>query len=192
MNELLIDFSLASPQDKNVSINIKVSGLDEELVYRFCVGINGVWYTIQDFSTKQEAVWIPSEYGNYIVMVQAKNISSKKAFDYIARENYIIGKDFEDEKIIKSLHLDKDIYSVGEQLVLSVDSSYSPSLYKFWINGQYGWELLKEYTHDDKLILTLNEVGEKEILVQCRKQDSENNFDDFATVKFYVNDVGVM
>lgn len=190
MNELLIDFSLASPQDKNVSINIKVSGLDEELVYRFCVGINGVWYTIQDFSTKQEAVWIPSEYGNYIVMVQAKNISSKKAFDYIARENYIIGKDFEDEKIIKSLHLDKDIYSVGEQLVLSVDSSYSPSLYKFWINGQYGWELLKEYTHDDKLILTLNEVGEKEILVQCRKQDSENNFDDFATVKFYVNDVG--
>jgi len=190
VNELLIDFSLASPQDKNVSINIKVSGLDEELVYRFCVGINGVWYTIQDFSTKQEAVWIPSEYGNYIVMVQAKNISSKKAFDYIARENYIIGKDFEDEKIIKSLHLDKDIYSVGEQLVLSVDSSYSPSLYKFWINGQYGWELLKEYTHDDKLILTLNEVGEKEILVQCRKQDSENNFDDFATVKFYVNDVG--
>ena len=123
-------------------------------------------------------------------MVQAKNISSKKAFDYIARENYIIGKDFEDKKIIKSLHLDKDIYSVGEQLVLSVDSSYSPSLYKFWINGQYGWELLKEYTHDDKLILTLNEVGEKEILVQCRKQDSENNFDDFATVKFYVNDVG--
>ncbi len=186
MNELLIDFSLASPQDKDIPIEIKVSGLSDGLLYRFCVGINGVWYTIQDFSEKKEATWTPDDYGNYIVMVQAKDVSSKKAFDYIARTDYKIGKDFDDEKIIRSLKLDKESYSIGEQLVLTVESAYSPSLYKFWINGQYGWELLKDYTHDEKLILTLNEVGEKEILVQCKKQDSENNFDDFSTIKFYV------
>lgn len=186
----MIDFSLASPQDKDIPIDIKVSGLDEDLMYRFCVGINGVWYTIQDFSKNTEATWVPKDYGNYIVMVQAKHISSKKAFDYIARTDYKIGVDFEDEKIIKSLKLDKESYTVGEQFVLTVESMYSPTLYKFWINGQYGWELLKDYTYDEKLILTLNETGEKEILVQCKRQDSENNFDDFSTIKFYVHEAG--
>lgn len=186
MNELDINFSLASPQDKDVPININVSSSEEEMVYRFCVGMNGVWYTIKDFSVDREATWTPSEYGNYIVMVQAKKISSKKAFDYITRVNYTIGKNFEDEKIIKSISLDRECYTVGDKLCLTVDSVYSPSLYKFWINGQYGWELLKDYTPDEKLVLTLNEIGEKEILVQCRKQNSENNFDDFSTVKFYV------
>ena len=186
MNELDVSFSLASPQDKDIPIDISVSDIEEDMIYRFCVGINGVWYTIQDFSTKKEVTWVPEEYGNYIVMVQAKKISSKKAFDYITRINYTIGKNFEDEKIIKSISLDKECYTVGDKLCLTVDSIYSPSLYKFWINGQYGWELLKDYTSDEKLVLTLNEIGEKEILVQCKKQDSENNFDDFSTVKFYV------
>ncbi len=186
MNELDVNFSLPSPQDKNIPIDISVSSLEEDTVYRFCVGINGVWYTIQDFSTKKEVAWTPSEYGNYIVMVQSKKISSRKAFDNIIRVNYTIGKNFEDEKIIKSIHLDRECYTVGDQLCLTVDSIYSPSLYKFWINGQYGWELLKDYTSDEKLVLTLNETGEKEILVQCKRQNSENNFDDFSTVKFYV------
>lgn len=186
MNELEVSFSLASPQDKNIPINIMVSGLEEEMVYRFCVGINGVWFTIQDFSTKKEVTWTPEEYGNYIVMVQAKKILSKKAFDYITRINYTIGNNVEDEKIIESINLDKECYTVGDKLCLTVNSTYSPSLYKFWINGQYGWELLKDYTSDEKLILTLNEIGEKEILVQCKRHGSENNFDDFSTVRFYV------
>ena len=41
MNELDVNFSLASPQDKNIPIDIIVSSLEEEMVYRFCVGING-------------------------------------------------------------------------------------------------------------------------------------------------------
>ena len=186
MSELELKFSLTSPQDKDIPIEVSVSDIEEEMIYRFCVGINGVWYTIQDFSTKKDVTWTPEEYGNYIVMVQAKKVTSKKAFDYITRVNYTIGKNFEDEKIIKSITLDKECYTVGDKLNLTVDSIYSPSLYKFWINGQYGWELLKDYTSDEKLILTLNEIGEKEILVQCKKYDSENNFDDFSTVKFYV------
>lgn len=186
MNELEVNFSLASPQDKNIPIDIIVSSLEDEMVYRFCVGINGVWFTIQDFSEKKQACWTPEEYGNYIVMVQAKKISSKKAFDYITRVNYTIGKDFEDERIIESIKLDKECYTVGDKLCLVVNSTYSPSLYKFWINGEYGWELLKDYTSDEKLVLTLNEVGEKEILVQCKRYNSENNFDDFSTVRFYV------
>lgn len=186
VNELELNFSLSSPQDKNIPIEINVVSEEEDMIFRFCIGINGVWYTIQDFSTKKEVTWTPEEYGNYIVMVQAKKISSKKAFDYIGRVNYTIGKKFEDEKIIRSIDLDKECYTVGDKLCLTVDAIYSPILYKFWINGQYGWELLKDYTYDEKLILTLNETGEKEILVQCKKQDSENNFDDFSTVKFYV------
>lgn len=187
VSELEVSFSLESPQDKNVPINIMITNVEEEeMIYRFCVGINGVWHTIQDFSTKKNAEWVPEEYGNYIVMVQSKKVSSKKAFDHITRINYTIGKDFEDEKIIRSINLDKECYIVGDKLCLKVDSVYSPSLYKFWINGQYGWELLKDYTPDEKLVLTLNEIGEKEILVQCKRQDSENNFDDFSTVKFYV------
>ena len=186
VNELEVNFSLVSPQDKDIPIDIEVSELEEDMIYRFCVGINGVWHTIQDFSTRRQITWTPSEYGSYIVMVQAKKILSKKAFDYITRVNYIIGKNFDDDKLIKSITLNKESYIVGDKLCLTVDSIYSPSLYKFWINGPYGWELIKNYTSDEKLVLTMNEVGEKEILVQCKRQESENNFDDFSTVKFCV------
>lgn len=191
MNELEVSFSKESPQDKNIPIDISISSKgEEEMIYRFCIGVNGVWHTIQDFSSKTEATWIPEEYGNYIVMVQSKEISSKKAFDNITRIDYTIGKDFQDEKIIRSINLDKECYNVGDKLYLTVDTLYSPSLYKFWINGEYGWELLKDYTSDDKIVLTLSQPGEKEILVQCKKMDSENNFDDFSTIKFYVYDAG--
>lgn len=185
MNEIEIKFDLQSPQQKGNAIRIMVqSNIEKDLTYKFFVGSDGIWDTLKDFSENNEAKWNPDKEGKYIIMVQAKEESSNKAFDYISRVDYIIGK--VEEKLITEITLDRDVLKVGEKLKLSVECSKLPVVYKYWIKEEDKWELLKDYSAENTLNFSVRTAGKQEVLIECRGLDSKNNYDDFGKVEFEV------
>lgn len=185
MNEIEIKFNMESPQEKNKAIEISVdSATEENLLYKFFVGNEGVWETLKDFSSSERIIWKPEKESKYTIMVQAKKEGSSKPFDYISRVDYIVGK--VEEKIINDIILNKNLLRVGEKLNISVTSNKLPVVYKYWIKEQDNWELIKDYSAENQLSFTVKAPGVHELLVECRALDSKNNFDDFKKVQFEV------
>lgn len=186
VEEIEIKFSLESPQQKNKSISIDVeSHVEEKLEYKFFIGINGVWNTIKNFDKEQTVKWTPKEDGKYTIMVQARKKHSKNMFDYVCRRDFIIGK--VEEKLITNIIFNKDELKVGEKIKLNVESNKSPLMYRYWIREDYSWSIVKDYSPNNELSLTLRNPGEHEILVECKDVCSNNNYDDFKRIQFKVN-----
>ncbi|AKA71734.1 triple tyrosine motif-containing protein [Clostridium scatologenes] len=188
MNELEIKYNLESPQEKNSKILISINNvLEEKLMFKYMVGLNGIWSTLKDFSETTSVEWVPEEEGKYIIMVQARKGDSQKSFDYVSRENYIIGK--VEEKLINNIGLDKYKLNLGEKVNLFVNTNKLPLMFRYWLKIDDKWEIIKDYSPDNTLSWTIKFEGKGEMLVECKNIDSQNNYDDFQTVEFDVMDL---
>lgn len=186
--KLTLNFDKESPQMSGNEICISVENHSgQKYKYKFMAGIDGVWKPLKDFGEENNCIWTPEENGKYLVMVQIKKDGSKKPFDEILKKDFIVGS--EEEKLIKSVYIDKLQYSVGEKINLEVQTTKVPAMYRFWIDGKNGWQLIRDYGTENKIKVTCREPGPHEILVECKVPYSENNFDDFKTVCFGVNDI---
>ncbi|MBU3219947.1 triple tyrosine motif-containing protein [Clostridium algidicarnis] len=182
-----INFNLSSPQRKGENIEITVDSKKENLLYKFFIGLDGIWHTLQDFSKSDTYKWIPKKDGKYVLMVQGKDKDSKKSFDYVTRADYIVG--IEDEHIIKEILLDKEEYLIGDKINLSVDAYKSNLLFKYWLKINDGWELMKNYSPQDTLSFTANTPGFYDVLIECKEVNSKNNFDDFKKISFNIKNI---
>lgn len=185
MNEININFNLNSPQEKKKEIIIKAESiLEENLLYKFFIGCNGLWSTLQDFQENSSIKWFPEEDGKYTIMVQAKKLNSDKIFDYISRVDFIIGKI--EEKLISSIEIDKKELKIGEKFNITVNPNKVPVMYRYWLREEYNWNMIKDYSSDNNISLTTKKPGKNEILVECKDIYSKNNYDDFNKVEFNV------
>lgn len=185
MNEITIDCSLQSPQNVNASICFKAeNSVQKVLLYKFMTGCNGTWKTIRDFEINNSVEWVPEAEGKYIIMVQAKEEKSTKPFQYATRIDFVIGNI--EEKLIESIDLNSNTFKIGDKLLLNVVSNYSPLMFRYWVRQDENWELIKEYSPDNTLNWTVKSSGEEEVLVECKRVESKNNFDDFKSAKFQV------
>ncbi|WP_072987643.1 triple tyrosine motif-containing protein [Clostridium cavendishii] len=187
MKDLLLELDKSSPQELGQDIIIEAKFDKAGLLYKFLIGKDGMWETLEDFSEYSRVVWTPKEEGEYMILVQAKNKKSKKPFDYKGTVSYIIGND--SDKLISNIYIDKKNLSVGEKLSLEVETTKVPCMFRYLISSKAGWQIIKDYTVENKINYTVREGGEFEILVECKKPESSNNFDDFKTIKFEVKDV---
>jgi hypothetical protein len=180
-----ISFSIPSPSSKNNDIKISLGKFnDEKLLYKFIVGYDGVWDTLKDFGEENAVVWTPKLDGKYIIMVQAKKLGGSRPFDYVARMDYIIGNAV--SKLISNVSLEKNQLKVGDKQRVTVSVNKLPVVYKYWIKTSDKWELIRDYSAEDSLSLTVKNPGKHEILVECRSLDSRNSYDDFQKVEFNV------
>lgn len=185
MNELTINCSLESPQEKKSKVIINVNNnLNQELVYKYMVGCNGVWDVLKDFTEDERTEWIPGKDGKYILMVQGKKVDGDKSFDYVSKMDYIIGKS--EEKLINRVYLDKDKLKLGDKLSVTVDAAKFPLLFRYWIRIKDEWEMVKDYSAENVLSWAVKNEGKGEILVECKDLNSKNDFDDFQSVEFHV------
>lgn len=185
--ELLI-FDKESPQSLGTSINIQVNGeYSENTEFKFMTGIDGVWTTLSNYSDKCSCVWTPKENGKYLVMVQIRDKQSKKPFDSVLKKDYIVGT--VEEKLIKEVYIGKSEYSIGEKVIVEVETTQVPAMYRFWIDEKDGWKLIRDYGTDNKINFTCIEEGKHQILVECKTPYSKNNFDDFKTVDFTIKTI---
>lgn len=185
MSNMEINFSIPSPTSKNNEIKVYVENFNkEDLLYKFIIGCDGVWDTIEDFTEKNYTIWKPDKDGKYILMVQAKKKDSTKPFDYVARTDYIIGE--VDTELISQVTLNKNLLKIGDKLHVVVEANDGPVVYKYWISSGDNWELIKDYSDENTLSTTVKTAGKHQLLVECRMLDSKNNYDDFYKVDFTV------
>lgn len=187
MKEVLIDFDNKSPSDLNESINIAAFLTDnDDVEYKFIEGLDGVWKPIQGFSKSNICTWKPNKPGKYMIMVQGKSNSCKKSYDYLGKSEYeVVQKD----KLIESVEIDKSKINIGEKVKIKVNCNDDLLLYRFWINGQQDWQILRDYTTENEFIFTAIEARSVEILVECKRVSSDKNVDDFSTIKIDVKDI---
>ncbi|WP_366559167.1 triple tyrosine motif-containing protein [Clostridium sp.] len=185
LEDLVILFDKDSPTNKEDEVLIEAVFGKEPLQYKFIIGNDGVWNTIQEFSESDTCIWNPSAEGKYIVMVQGKKEGSSRPFDYLAKEEFVIGEK-EIEKLIKDVNMDKTHLTVGEKITIDVLGNEQGLLYRFWIKGNQDWEPIRDYTTSNRLVFTANKEGKQEILIECKEVNSSENFDEFTTIKFDV------
>ena len=186
MEEIKILFNEDGLKGPNEESIIKAITGEKDLDYKFIVGNDGVWKTIQNFSQQNICKWIPGQEGKYIIMVQAKKNDSKKPFDLLTKEILTISNSSNGKNLINDVDIDKSSVEVGEKLNIKVISEIDPLLFRFWLKGVHGWEPLRDYTTENKLIYTAREEGKHEILIECKRINSKENVDSFTTIRFDV------
>ncbi|WP_294377052.1 triple tyrosine motif-containing protein [uncultured Clostridium sp.] len=89
-----IVFDKEKPQNINtaIRINVNTENVNENLEYKFLIGRGGIWSVIQEFSLENQCLWTPREEGNYLIMVQARETSTDRPLDYLAKEEFSIVK----------------------------------------------------------------------------------------------------
>ena len=197
MGELLLELEAIDIIENNSSVKIKIiDNTKDNLSYKILIGKDGIWETLREFEKENEFVWTPKENGEYMLMVQGRKEDSNKPFDYKVTESVNVKKivdgikdemtkdEIKEEKLIKGIYLNKDVFNVGEKAELKVDSNSENIMYRFFISGKNGWQLIKDYTLENKLNYTINESGQFEFLIECKKTSSTNTADDYATVIF--------
>lgn len=187
MDELKISFpdnDILIANKENV-INVSASSSDDKLSYKFIIGNDGIWNTIQDYSKETVCVWTPKEEGKYIVMVQGKKEGSRKPFDFMSKEEIVVDNAAA-IKIIKDIALEKTSMFLGEKNEISVSSNEKEILFRFWKMGNKDWEPLADYSLDNKYVFTATTEGQQEILIECKRLNSKEKVDEYTTVKFDV------
>lgn len=188
MNEMNILFSLESPQEECKEIIISVENkLEDNLKYKFLVGLEGTWTTLKELSEASSATWKPEKEGKYSIMVQARKKDSNKPFDFMSKVEYIVGASY--ERLISNIYIDKSEIMVGEKITLTVETTKIPIMYRYWIHENRAWLLIKDYSAENTLTWTSKYSGQQEFLVECKNLDSKNTFDDFMKIQFNVQAV---
>ncbi|MGL5646231.1 MAG: triple tyrosine motif-containing protein [Clostridium sp.] len=178
-------FNKKSPQRVDSSIEIKIE-CDAIIDYKVLVGNDGIWNTIKEFDDPEECVWTPKEEGEYMIMVQGRSRNSEKPYDLIEKEPFIIKNGRRKKDLLKEIILDKEEYIEGDRIKVTGISEESDILYRFWKKGKKGWEALRDYGKDTYIQYTALNFGEEEILVECKRMESREAFDDFKTIKFKI------
>ena len=187
MGVINILFDKKSPQKPKENIEIGID-FEETIDFKVLIGNDGIWNTIKEFNNQDSCVWTPKEEGHYMVMVQGKKRGSKKPFEYLAKEEYIIGKNAEEKDLIKDILLEKEEYFIGEKINIEVVSEEEDLLYRFWRMGEYGFEPIRDYSPDNTLSYAAIEEGEEELLVECKRTDSKEIFDEHKTITFKIKE----
>ena len=188
MRELLIELDNKGPIYVNNNIGIQANlniedDIEEDIQYKFMEGFNKVWTPIQDFSENNVCRWIPKNPGKNMILVQGKTKNSTKPFDFSTISEIEI---LEDNKLIKNVNISKNKAIVGDRILIEVEGGEEILLYRFWVMGRNDWELLKDYSTENKYMFTAIEEGIKEILIECKKIDSINNVDDYIKAKIKI------
>ena len=190
MKELVLDFDNKGTIYVNNDVNIEANlNIKDEIEYKFMEGYDKVWTQLQDFSSEKICRWTPKNSGKYMILVQGKVKGSKKPYDYSARLEFDI---VEYNKLIDDVEIDKNKVTVGDKVLINVKGKEELLLYRFWLRNKDEWEILSDYSADNKYTFTATEPGNKEILVECKKVDSTNNVDDYIRLKIDVKGLDVI
>lgn len=92
--------------------------------------------------------------------------------------------------IIKDIILDKEEIVVGEKCSIEVKpKDENRYLYRFYIKRYKDWDIVRDYDTSSILKYTATEAGEKEFLIQCKRMESIESFEEYKTIKVNVKNI---
>jgi len=185
MNNIVIKCSPESlkAEGEKVLITAEIEN-EEEILYKFMIGYEGKWNVLREFAQENTLEWIPENCGNYMIMVQGKVKDSKKPYNYVSKVNYTVGAG--EKELISEVNFENEKHVVGQKQAIIINTITGPLLYRCWIKNEDNWELLKDYSEENRIEFTAKSAGKHELLVECKELDSQNNFDDFRNIDFEV------
>lgn len=92
--------------------------------------------------------------------------------------------------LIEEVLIDRKEVVVGEKCSIQVlPKNENGCLYRFYIRRYENWDIVRDYDAANILKYTATEEGEKEFLIQCKKINSTEIFDDYRTIKVIVKNI---
>lgn len=92
--------------------------------------------------------------------------------------------------LIEEVLIDRKEVVVGEKCTIQVlPKNENGCLYRFYIKRYENWDIVRDYDAANILKYTATEEGEKEFLIQCKKINSTESFDDYRTIKVIVKNI---
>ena len=126
MGDMLIELNKKNDLSINEEVEISVSSEVKDIInYKFIEGYEGVWNSIQDYSTKQKCTWIPKNVGRYMIMVLGERKYSSKP--YSERINVVVN---DKVRLIKDVQFEKNKLYIGDKLNITVVSDEELLLYR--------------------------------------------------------------
>jgi|GEM_PF-208783 len=91
--------------------------------------------------------------------------------------------------IIEDVVINKEEIMIGEKCFIEVNTNNDEEyLYRFYLRKKDQWDIVRDYDTVNILRYTATEMGEKEFLIQCKRMESAENFEDYKTIKIKVID----
>lgn len=92
-------------------------------------------------------------------------------------------------KLIDKVICDKNEIVVGEKCSIKVKTIENDIyLYRFYMKKYKEWNIVRDYDADNILNYTANQAGLKEFLIQCKRMESIDSFDDYRTININVKE----
>jgi hypothetical protein len=92
--------------------------------------------------------------------------------------------------IIKDIIIDKEEILIGEKCSIEVKpKDETRYLYRFYIKRYKDWDIVRDYDTNSILKYTATEAGEKEFLIQCKRMESVESFEEYRTIKVNVKNI---
>jgi hypothetical protein len=92
--------------------------------------------------------------------------------------------------IINDIMIDKEDIAVGEKYSIEVKpKDENGYLYRFYIKRYKEWDIVRDYDTSNILKYTATEAGEQEFLIQCKRMESVESFEEYKTIKVNVKNI---
>ncbi|MDO5518014.1 MAG: triple tyrosine motif-containing protein, partial [Clostridium sp.] len=105
------------------------------------------------------------------------------------KKNPVAKEEVYDNHIIDQVELDIDEMIVGDKCSIVVKTSKQGKfLYRFFIKKDNEWSIIRDYESENELKYTANYSGKKEFLIECKRIESTENFDDYKIVDINVKE----
>jgi len=157
-------------------------------MYRFWLGYysNGKWSwnMLQDYSTNNKITWTPTKPGLYEVNVHVRDSNSSKAYEVVKFYDITVKAP---STAIQSFDIGGTTFYAGKNYTATANAtSVNKPMYRFWMgyysNGKWSWNMLQDYSTNNKITWTPTKLGLYEVNVHVRDSASSEAFE---VVKYY-------
>ncbi len=189
-SEVNSDFRTMADSEEKSALEIKSEDINESKVeFKNAItnsGNNVVFLEAKELSNEEEETLVGieelEEYGDEITSEakpDEKNILSQ------TEDNEQL-----EQSLIEDIIIDKAEVVVGEKCSIEVlNNNQNVCLYRFFIKRYENWDIVRDYDTSNILKYTATEEGEKEFLIQCKKMESIESFDDYRIIKVMVKNI---
>jgi N-acetylmuramoyl-L-alanine amidase len=157
-------------------------------MYKFWLGYysNGKWSwnMLQDYSTNNKITWTPTKPGLYEVNVHVRDSNSSKAYEVVKFYDITVKAP---STAIQSFDIGGTTFYAGKNYTATANAtSVNKPMYRFWMgyysNGKWSWNMLQDYSTNNKITWTPTKLGLYEVNVHVRDSASSEAFE---VVKYY-------
>lgn len=157
---------------------------------------NVVFLEVKEVSRDEKEILISNSYADEKIsfsdnIKEVDDIADNSQYNEEVLNKILIENNAQIEpSFIKDINIDKDEIKVGEKCCIEIKTDdENVYLYRYYIKKNNEWDIIKDYDKSNILKYTANESGNKEFLIQCKRMDSTETFEDHRIITLKVREI---